>query len=144
MYIEVEKDIRVFISDLNPGQGTRPVVFLHGWPANHRMFEYQYNVLPLYGFRCIGIDLRGFGMSDKPWHGYSYDRLADDLSAVLESLQLEEAALVGFSIGGAIAPSDTCPVMPDAGSGARIGGGGRSRLYETARLSVRPAGGTGE
>jgi non-heme chloroperoxidase len=102
MYIEVEKGVRIFVQDLNPGEGSRPVVFVHGWPANHKMFEYQFNVLPQYGFRCIGIDLRGFGMSDKPWHGYSYDRLADDLCAVLDALQLEDASLIGFSIGGAI------------------------------------------
>jgi non-heme chloroperoxidase len=102
MYIEVEKGVRIFVHDLNPGEGSRPVLFLHGWPVNHKMFEYQYNVLPHYGFRCFGLDLRGFGWSDKPWHGYSYDRLADDLNAVLEVLQLEETALVGFSLGGAV------------------------------------------
>ena len=102
MYIEVEKGVRIFVQDVNPGEGSFPVVLVHGWPANHKMFEYQYNVLPHYGFRCLGIDLRGFGQSDKPWHGYSYDRLADDLSVVLETLHLEMAALVGFSIGGAI------------------------------------------
>lgn len=102
MYIEVEKGVRVFVQELDPGEGSRPVVFLHGWPANHKMFEYQFNVLPQYGFRCLGVDYRGFGQSDKPWHGYSYDRLADDLYAVLEALQLEDAGLVGFSIGGAI------------------------------------------
>lgn len=102
MWIEVEKGVRIFVQDLNPGEGSRPVVFLHGWPANHKMFEYQYNVLPRYGFRCLGLDLRGFGRSDKPWHGYSYDRLAADLSAVLEALELDEVTLVGFSIGGAV------------------------------------------
>lgn len=102
MDIEVERGVRVFVQDLNPGEGSRPVVFLHGWPVNHKMFEYQYNVLPHYGFRCIGLDLRGYGSSDKPWSGYSYDRLADDLYAVLEMLQLNEVALVGFSVGGAI------------------------------------------
>ncbi|XEC95173.1 alpha/beta fold hydrolase [Paenibacillus tarimensis] len=102
MYIEVEKGVRLFVQDLNPGAGSRPVVFVHGWPLNHTMFEYQYNVLPQHGFRCIGFDLRGFGESDKPWDGYSYDRLADDLSTVLETMQVEDAVLVGFSIGGAI------------------------------------------
>mgnify|MGYP001434146189 CR=1 FL=1 len=102
MYIEVERGIRIYVHDMNPGKGGRPIVFVHGWPANHKMFEYQYNVLPHYGFRCLGLDLRGFGQSDKPWSGYSYDRLSDDLSIVLETLQLENAALVGFSIGGAI------------------------------------------
>jgi non-heme chloroperoxidase len=102
MYIEVEKGVHIFVQDLDPGDGSHPVVFLHGWPANHKMFEYQFNMLPQYGFRCIGIDLRGFGRSDKPWNGYSYDRLADDLYAVLETMQLEHVTLVGFSVGGAI------------------------------------------
>ncbi|MCG0314644.1 MAG: alpha/beta hydrolase [Calditerricola sp.] len=83
MYIEVENGVRVFVQDINPGKGSFPVLFVHGWPVNHKMFEYQYTVLPYYGFRCLGLDLRGFGRSDKPWHGYSYDRLADDLYAVL-------------------------------------------------------------
>lgn len=103
MYLEVEQGVRLFVRDINPGAGSRPVVFVHGWPVNHQMFEYQYNVLPQYGFRCLGLDMRGFGRSDKPWHGYTYNRLADDLGAVLDALQLEEAALVGFSLGGAVA-----------------------------------------
>ncbi|CAM4287730.1 alpha/beta fold hydrolase [Paenibacillus tarimensis] len=102
MYIEVEQGVRIFVRDLNPGEGSRPVVFVHGWPVNHRMFEYQFNVLPHYGYRCIGLDLRGFGKSDKPWHGYSYNRMADDIRGVIEALNLEDAVLIGFSIGGAI------------------------------------------
>ncbi len=41
------------------------------------MFEYQFTELPKHGYRCIGIDLRGFGDSDKPWDGYNYDTMAD-------------------------------------------------------------------
>jgi non-heme chloroperoxidase len=100
-WIEVEKGVRVFVEDLNPGGG-KPVLFIHGWPVNHKMFEYQFNLLPQYGFRCIGLDLRGFGKSDCPWGGYSYDRLADDVRGVVEALRLTGFYLVGFSIGGAI------------------------------------------
>ena len=71
--IEVEKGVRIIVQDLDPGMG-RPVLFLHGWPVNHKMFEYQFDQLPKCGFRCIGMDLRGFGNSDKPWCGYDYDR----------------------------------------------------------------------
>lgn len=99
--IEVERGVRVFVEDVNPGGG-RPVLFIHGWPVNHQMFEYQFNQLPQYGFRCIGMDLRGFGKSDRPWGGYSYDRLADDVRVVVEALRLTSLSLVGFSIGGAI------------------------------------------
>lgn len=99
--IEVERGVRVFVEDVNPGGG-RPVLFIHGWPVNHNMFEYQFNLLPQYGFRCIGMDLRGFGKSDRPWGGYSYDRLADDVRVVMEALKLTNVSLVGFSIGGAV------------------------------------------
>ncbi len=100
-WIEVEKGVRIFVEDIDPGGG-KPVLFVHGWPANHNMFEYQFNQLPSFGYRCIGIDLRGFGQSDRPWDGYSYDRLADDVRAVIEALQLPRLNLVGFSVGGAI------------------------------------------
>ncbi|PTM57646.1 alpha/beta fold hydrolase [Desmospora activa] len=103
MDIEVENGVRIFVHDLNPDEGSRPVLFIHGWPVNHKMFEYQFNVLPHYGYRCLGLDVRGFGRSDKPWHGYSYDRLADDLYMVLETMALQDVTLIGFSIGGAIA-----------------------------------------
>lgn len=101
-YIPVERDVKLYVEDLDPGQG-KPIMFIHGWPANHKMFEYQFDVLPQMGYRCIGVDLRGFGKSDRPWHGYDYDRLADDIRVVIDTLGLEELTLAGFSIGGAIA-----------------------------------------
>ncbi|MBE7679909.1 alpha/beta fold hydrolase [Paenibacillus sp. P13VS] len=99
-YVQVDDKVKIYIEDI--GQGV-PVIFLHGWPANHLMFEYQYTLLASHGYRCIGMDIRGFGKSDAPWESYSYDRMADDLRAVIDELQLENAALVGFSMGGAIA-----------------------------------------
>ncbi|MFB5673766.1 alpha/beta fold hydrolase [Paenibacillus terreus] len=99
-YIQAEKDVKIFVEDI--GNGT-PVIFVHGWPLNHLIFEYQYTFLAARGYRCIGIDLRGFGKSDAPWEGYSYDHMADDLRAVIDELQLENAVLVGYSMGGAVA-----------------------------------------
>lgn len=101
-FITVESDVRLFVEDLNPA-GKKTILFLHGWPLNHKQFEYQYNVLPAMGYRCIGIDWRGFGRSDKPVGGYNYDRLADDIRAVVNILQLDNFTLVGHSTGGAIA-----------------------------------------
>jgi non-heme chloroperoxidase len=92
--------VSINIEDVGTG---RPIVFIHGWPVNHEMFEYQFTELPKHGYRCIGIDLRGFGDSDKPWNGYSYDTMADDLRAVLDNLNLQNVVLVGFSMRGAIA-----------------------------------------
>lgn len=99
-YVESEQGIRIFVEDI--GAGT-PVIFLHGWPLNHKMFEYQFLELPRLGYRCIGIDLRGFGKSDASWDGYNYCSLADDVKAVIDRLGVTGATLVGFSLGGAVA-----------------------------------------
>lgn len=100
-YIKVEKNIKIFVEDLNP-EGCKTIVFIHGWPASHKMFEYQFDQLPRLGYRCIGIDLRGFGNSDKPWDGYHYDQLADDIRCVVEALGLRGFILGGHSTGGSI------------------------------------------
>ncbi|WP_438444224.1 alpha/beta fold hydrolase [Gorillibacterium sp. sgz5001074] len=100
--VTVEPGVKLYVEDVNPG-GKKTIVFLHGWPLCHKQFEYQFNVLPAMGYRCIGIDWRGFGQSDKPYHGYTFDRLADDIHAVIAALQLESFTLVGHSTGGAIA-----------------------------------------
>jgi len=99
-YIEVEKKVKLYVEDIGSGS---PVIFLHGWPLNHKMFEAQFTLLSEQGYRCIGIDQRGFGKSSAPAAGYSYDRLADDVKAVIDYLKLDQAYLVGFSVGGAIA-----------------------------------------
>lgn len=80
------------------GQG-QPVVFIHGWPLDHQMWEYQLTELPQQGLRCIAYDRRGFGKSSKPFDGYNYDTFADDLKAVLDELDLQNVTLVGFSMG---------------------------------------------
>jgi len=101
-YVRVEPNVNIYVEDLNP-EGKKTIVFLHGWPGSHRLFEYQFNKLPMMGYRCIGIDTRGFGNSDKPWGGYNYDRLADDVRCVVEALKLKDFTLGGHSTGGSIA-----------------------------------------
>jgi pimeloyl-ACP methyl ester carboxylesterase len=64
------------------------------------MWEYQLDALVNAGFRVITYDRRGFGCSSKPWNGYDYDTLADDLNTLLDTLDLQNATLVGFSMGG--------------------------------------------
>lgn len=75
------------------------IVFVHAWPVNDNIFRYQFTELPKHGYRCIGIDLRGFDDLDKPLDGYNYDTMSDDLSAVLDTLNLDDATLVGFFYG---------------------------------------------
>lgn len=101
-YISVEPTVRVYVEDLNP-EGDKTIVFLHGWPGSHELFEYQFDVLSMRGYRCIGIDQRGFGKSDKPMYGYDYNRLSDDVRYVVDALKLQDFVLAGHSTGGAIA-----------------------------------------
>lgn len=97
-YIEVEKNVKLHITDLGEGQ---PIVLIHGWPLSDAMYEYQYAYFVEKGYRVIGITLRGFGLSDKPGGNYNYDVFADDIKVVLDKLKIENATIGGFSMGGA-------------------------------------------
>jgi non-heme chloroperoxidase len=98
-YIEVEKNVKLHVTDLGEGQ---PIVLIHGWPLNNDMYEYQYQYLVQKGFRVIGISMRGFGKSDRPYGRYDFDVFSDDIKSVLDQLKIENAVLGGFSMGGAI------------------------------------------
>jgi len=99
-YMEVDPNIHLHISDLGEG---RPIVLIHGWPLSDEMYEYQFNDLINSGFRVVAITLRGFGKSDKPYGPYNYDVHALDIKKVLTKLEIKDAVLGGFSMGGAIA-----------------------------------------
>jgi non-heme chloroperoxidase len=81
------------------GRG-KPVVLIHGWPLSGRSWEAQVPALIEAGHRVVTYDRRGFGQSSQPWGGYDYDTFSADLHALLEHLDLRDAALVGFSMGG--------------------------------------------
>jgi non-heme chloroperoxidase len=100
-FIDVD-GVQIFVQEWG-NSNAKPVVFLHGWPFSHRIFEYQMRELAEEGFRSVGIDLRGFGASEKPWQGNDYDAWASDVKAVLHNLSLQDVTLVGFSMGGALA-----------------------------------------
>ena len=78
----------------------KPVVLIHGWPLSGRSWENQVPALIEAGKRVISYDRRGFGSSSQPWGGYDYDTFASDLKALVDHLDLREATLVGFSMGG--------------------------------------------
>jgi non-heme chloroperoxidase len=101
-YITSNNKVNIYVEDLNP-HCSKAILFLHGWPGNHNLFEYQFDQLPKLGYRCIGMDTRGFGNSDKPFSGYDYDTLADDVRCVIDALDLHDIVLAGHSTGGAIA-----------------------------------------
>jgi pimeloyl-ACP methyl ester carboxylesterase len=81
--------------------GTGPAVFLiHGWPLSADMWEQQMLFFASNGYRVIAPDRRGFGRSSQPWTGYDYDTLADDVALVLDTLDVTDVTMVGFSMGG--------------------------------------------
>ncbi len=81
------------------GQGP-PVVLIHGWPLSGRSWEAQVKPLVDAGHQVITYDRRGFGGSSQPWAGYDYDTFAADLDSLLTHLDVRDATLVGFSMGG--------------------------------------------
>ena len=101
-YITSNDGTKIAVYDYNPC-GKQTVFLIHGWPLSHQIFEYQINLLTDCGYRVIAIDLRGFGKSDTPVCGYTYDQMAADLFHIVRQLCLERFILVGFSMGGAIA-----------------------------------------
>lgn len=97
--IEVEPGVTMHYEDRGTGS---PVVFIHGWGGSGDAWDYQ--VLDLApSHRCITVDLRGHGDSDKPWGDYNYDLFVRDISALLTQLDLTDVTLVGWSMGGHIA-----------------------------------------
>lgn len=100
-FIKVEKNVRLFVEDINK-DSEKAILFVHGWPLNHRMYEYIIENFARKGYRCIAIDLRGYGKSDKPSSGYDYDRMTKDIRHIIEALKLEDITLMGHSMGGAI------------------------------------------
>jgi non-heme chloroperoxidase len=89
-------DIRLHFEDRGSGQ---PVVLIHGYPLDGRSWEKQEAALLEAGFRVITYDRRGFGRSSAPSSGYDYDTFAADFNTVLETLDLRDAIIAGFSMG---------------------------------------------
>lgn len=89
-------DIELHYEDKGTGQ---PVVLIHGYPLDGNSWERQTSVLLDAGYRVITYDRRGFGQSSQPSIGYDYDTFAADLNVVMETLDLRDAVLVGFSMG---------------------------------------------
>ncbi|HTI83254.1 MAG TPA: alpha/beta hydrolase [Acetobacteraceae bacterium] len=77
-----------------------PVVFSHGWPLSADAWDDQMLFLASHGFRCIAHDRRGHGRSSQPWNGNDLTTYADDLSELLDALDINDAVVVGHSTGG--------------------------------------------
>ncbi|HEY6888586.1 MAG TPA: alpha/beta hydrolase [Solirubrobacter sp.] len=88
--------IGLYYEDHGSGQ---PIVLIHGYPLSGRAWDKQVPVLAEAGFRVITYDRRGFGKSSQPLNSYDYDTFAGDLNALIKALDLDDAILVGHSMG---------------------------------------------
>lgn len=95
-YCEVEDGVRLYYESFGAGA---PVVFIHGGGTSHETWEQQTGAL-FERFHTVAYDLRGHGASDKPGHGHTFDRLVEDLEALLAHLGLDRVTLVCHAIGG--------------------------------------------
>src|SRR6266542_886455 len=95
--ITVKDGTTIYYKDWGKG----PVVTLsHGWPLNSDMWDGQMLYLAQHGFRVVAHDRRGHGRSSQAWSGNDMDGYADDLAAVIETLDLKDITMVGHSTGG--------------------------------------------
>ncbi len=120
--ITTKDGTQIYYKDWGTG---RPVVLSHGWPLNADSWEAQMFFLASNGYRAIAHDRRGHGRSSQPWNGNEMDTYAEDLSELIETLDLKSAVLIGFSAGG--------------GEIARyIGRHGTKRVAKAALISAVP------
>ena len=95
--ITTRDGVEIYFKDWGSGP---PVVLSHGWPLNADSWEAQAYHLAANGFRVIAHDRRGHGRSSQPWDGNDMDHYADDLAQLVETLDLRNVAMFGFSTGG--------------------------------------------
>ena len=95
--ITTKDGTQIYYKDWGSGP---PVVLSHGWPLSSDSWEAQMLFLASNGYRCIAHDRRGHGRSSQPWDGNEMNTYADDLAALMDTLNLKNAVLIGFSAGG--------------------------------------------
>src|SRR5688572_3610984 len=102
--VSLATGVRLHIAESGPPTGF-PLVMLHGWGGSLYMFRHAFSSLPSHGVRTIGVDLRGYGLSDRPRArgGFSIDAYAADLRALLDALELPRVAILAQSMGGGLA-----------------------------------------
>jgi pimeloyl-ACP methyl ester carboxylesterase len=98
MYFDAKDGVKIFFEDTGSGP---PVVMLHGAATSHKTYDGLTSML-VARFRCIRMDLRGLGRSDRV-DAVSPNAWCEDTLALMEHLSIEHAHLLGCSLGARIA-----------------------------------------
>lgn len=101
-FVATPAGVRIRVVAAGPADG-EPVLLLHGWAASLYTWRFLLDDLARAGFRAYAMDFRGHGLSDKPGDAYTRDALVQDVVHVMNALDLDRAAIVGWSMGGAVA-----------------------------------------
>lgn len=102
--VSLGNGIDLDVVDMGPRDGD-PLIFLHGFPENHRTWRHQITHFSAIGYRCIAPDQRGYRGSSKPQEvsEYAPDKLVGDVFMLADTLGIETFTIVGHDWGGAIA-----------------------------------------
>lgn len=103
MFVTADDGVALRVADRGPREAPA-VLLVHGWKGSHRLWDRAVVELTD-AHRVVALDLRGMGESDKPGHGYEFERLAADVGAVIDALALRDVTLVGWSMGCTVALS---------------------------------------
>lgn len=95
-FVDRPDGTRLWLTDWGHGE---PLLFVHAAGLSSASWAYQLTPMMRAGYRCIAYDRRGHGRSSVPGTGYDFDTLADDLAAVIETLDLRGLTLIGHSMG---------------------------------------------
>ena len=99
-YLERKAGKRIYFEDY--GEGDTAVVLVHGWGMSVRTWDFNLNAIREAGHRVVLLDHRGCGLSDKDFSDFSIEAIAEDLTALVDHLDLEKVVLNGWSLGGAV------------------------------------------
>jgi len=97
-FLETSPGVKIYYDDIGAG---RPLVMLHGWGMSQRVWEFQRELAD--SCRLVLADLRGHGRSGTSANGFSLDDLAGDLVRLFNHLALQNAYLLGWSLGSLVA-----------------------------------------
>ena len=99
MTYSMANGLRIHYEDHGDGP---PLIMIHANPYDRRLFTFQVAHFSNH-FRCIAIDIRGYGLSDKPTDPFTLEDMVQDVLGVCDDLGIQQAIFLGVSVGSGMA-----------------------------------------